>query len=160
MRRGLPALLVLTGCAALASAGTLSRENDPYTGRSSILIDDMHVVGPGRMAHLDAIGVPGSDPGSPVLVSIRTQWTGWHYLECHSFDWLADGQPVPHDEPTHHGSVLYGGEVSETVGVHMRVDGLARIGGARVASARICDDEYTFTAAQLAQFAAFVRAVR
>ena len=147
------------GMAASSSPGTVRTDHDEFGGNTFVVLDGMDVVAEGgvgtRQLEFNAIGQPEL---STAIISVRSASERWRYLECHQLRFLADGQPVQTAEAEHNGSVIHGG-VTESVSVHISAAEIARMASARTVRGKLCNDEWAFSPAQIAQLGEFHRRV-
>lgn len=83
--------------------------------------------------------------------SSRRKPTAWRYLSCHTTNFLVDGQPLKTMDARHSGSVRDDG-VLEFLLIPLELEQLKILGEAKTVEYRICQDEYRFTANDIAGF--------
>ena len=83
----------------------------------------------------------------------------WQYLECHSLNFLVDGQPVPAGDTEHDGTVGLG-YVIEYVRFHAPLNLVERMAQARSVEGKLCNTEFTFKPETLRLMRDFASTVR
>ena len=152
MRILLPIVVALVGMSIAGPSQGIEVENDRFTGKRSV----SNTVSPAKgdlRTPIRVFKVAQEKTGQVTYGAIfMTVAREWRYLNCHSFDWLVDGEPMKPIEPAaHRGEVMRGGSVSvlEVVYMGLSRDQFQQLADAQKVEYRICRDEFQLTVEDL-----------
>lgn len=121
--------------------GVISRQRDEFEGRTITRLAEMAVGG----FIVTGTRIDSSDVSGLSFGRSRAEW---RYLRCHRTLFLADTMRVEPLEPERHDGEVGRGGVQEEIVVLLSNSQLRALGMAGQARGRICNTEFTFTAAQ------------
>ncbi len=95
---------------------------------------------------------PGETPTPPSIVNIGFMSINdtWEFLSCYSLAFLVNDTDTISTDSTHDGDVLDGGKVGEIVTADLALDDFLRLVNAQKLEAKLCNDEFVLTDAQMA----------
>lgn len=156
--------LLSSGCLAVAQNtinpdGKIEHKHDEFKGVSTVWAKDIELKDASTLLTngltLDAFLITkiSNAPVKPevIFLMIKTTSRDWQYLECHSLDFLADGDPIHADKVTHDGSVGRG-YVLEFISANIKPGNLLKIANSQVVRGRLCNTEFALTPAQISKF--------
>lgn len=152
------AVHVLAGlCLGLVAAqawGAINVEADRFTGTTKIQTDMKSLShwgnGPDIIWHASVKGHALEEAGIVIAFSHRD----WQYLQCHDVKWLVDGEPLQTADADQDGQVQTG-YVQEFVSMPLTLPQIAKFMVAKKVEFRVCNDEFAFDSAQIADMQQF-----
>lgn len=168
MRRSTFAILLITGLLATAALADLSTgrifvKEDEFAGSSTVFIDGLQLQGEleftaflstkieGKKIEPALLGVFGEMAG--VAVKLTSSNNKWRFLQCHTLDWLADGERI--NSTTRHDGRVGNGHVLEFVDTNIPFRKFACMATASNLRGKLCNTEFEFSPTQIGTLKAF-----
>jgi hypothetical protein len=138
---------------ARETAGTVVKEYDEFTKKTSVRIENMSErCEDGRRLHVLLASSLESDVAQMGFTSLKGSWD---YLDCHAVHLLADGEPV--NLPAAAEADADASSQMVIVKVKVTAANLAQIAKATLVKVRVCQTVLTFSPEHIETFGEFMR---
>ena len=165
MRSAILLVTSLLAMAALADPGTgrISVKEDEFSGSSTVILDELKLQGELDFTAFLATKIEGRKT-DPVLAGLFGKLSGvavqftssnqkWRFLQCHTLNWLADGDRI--SSATKHDGTLGSGYVLEFVDTTIPFTIFVKMATSKSLRGKLCNTEFEFTTAQIGTLKTF-----